>query len=167
MPLSWGASPPSRLPMSYIRLLVIKPGQAFRVSLLGPALGLLCHWVKPRTLACLGEEECQYHDEPLVWKGFAPALWVGSPEPVAVVKWRPTVVVVTEEIAADVGACAIGTIAVISRPGSAANSPLKWETTRYKVEIPAIKKFDVEPYVCRAMGIPQEKGGELRLRHAQ
>lgn len=167
MPIVWGAKPPPRLPDSYIRLLVCKPKQRRMVARLGEITGLQTHWVKPRTIACLGEEECPYHHYPTTWKGFAPALVVSGLAEPGKCSFLKTVLVVTEEMNEDVRACAIGRIAELFRLGEEPNSPMRFEPTDRSVPVPFPPPFDVRPYVCRAMGLPYDFAGRLRLRQAE
>lgn len=166
MPIVWGMPAPARMPKSWIRLLCVRAGQSVQVRLLGPALGIYTHHVKGRTIACLGEGECRYHNFSQEWKGYCPAALLQARTATAAAYWKETVLVVTPGIAEDVLACQAGDLLEVSRPGSKANGPLRIRPAAKQPVDEAPPPFDVRPYVIRAMGLPGNFACKLQLHTA-
>ena len=167
MPIHWGAKPPPKMPHSYIRLLVVKAGGSAVVARLGPVLGLETHWDGERTIACTFPDECPKHGEVITWKGYCPGIAAIGRDGNGRPSWKRCVLVVTPEITADVDALQVGRPFIIARPGASKRSPLEIRSTSTSACDPLPDSFAVQPYVCRAMNIPYEFAGKLRLRVAK
>jgi hypothetical protein len=163
MPIVWGEPPPVRLPRSWIRLLCVKPKDSVTFARLGPVVGLQTHWVPPKTIACLGSEECPVHHLPQTWKGYAPCIAILGTDGNGRPTWRLAVVVVTPEVSKEVDLLKVGCPASLTRQGSRKNSPLSLLGSRVEAPPDVPEAFDVRPYVLRAMGYPGNYSGQLRI----
>ncbi len=162
MTIVWGVAPPPRLPHSYVRLLCVKAGERVAICRLGPVIGLLTHWTGTKTVACQGVQ-CHCHDKPQTWKGYVAGLTVAGLGEDKRPSWRRTVIVITPEIAVDVGALRIGQTAIICRMGKRSNSPLAIEECKLPPVDPLPEAFDPQPYVLRAMGHAPDSARFLKV----
>lgn len=163
MPVLWGVAPPPKLPRSWIRLVAPPAGGRLVLARLGPIVGVMTHWVHPRTLACSGEESCPHHDSPQTWKGFMPCVVPNTAVVNGRCTWREAVAVITEGVAEDVETLPLGFPFFLNRSGSKKNAPLTVEQTRFPKIEPVPASFDVKPYVLRAMNWPGEFACQLKL----
>jgi hypothetical protein len=79
-----------------IRVVSVPQGKPLVVLFLGAYGGLLTHWVRNQTIACLGESLCPpaVHRNRAIWKGYAPAeFWDLANE-----LWVPCVFELTESM---------------------------------------------------------------------
>jgi hypothetical protein len=163
MPLQFRPPPPTPTCNRGIGLLAIQPGEVVLCRKLGALVGLMTHWVPPRTIACLGERQCRHHEEVATWKGFMPVEAHNR-------NWRGLaqgrflcVCVVSEEIGAYVDAAPIGTILAVSRPSRKRNGWMEAVIEKEAGSTPCPPTFDVLPYVVRAMRIPQSAVARLKI----
>lgn len=145
---------PPRLPMSYIRLLVVKPTERFTVARLGPVMGMHTHWTGEKTVACGAEGQCQNCTLPKTWKGYVPAIGATAVDGNGRPAWKRCVLVVTPEITDAVDAYPVGQPFIICRPGRNKRSPMEVADTTTKGLENVPDSFFVLPYVLRAMGYP-------------
>lgn len=163
MPILWGVPPPPRLPRSWIRLVAPQEGGKVLVARIGPLVGLMTHWVKPKTVACTGSADCPVHDAPQTWKGFGPCVTATGNVVDGKCSWREAVAVITEGLAEEWATLPLGSPVFLSRRGSKKNAPLIMEPAKLARIDPLPPSFDVKPYVLRAMGWPDDFAGQLRI----
>jgi hypothetical protein len=161
MPILWGATPPPKLPKAYIRLLVVKPREEVTVCLLGKVMGIICHFVDGRSIACTGEQECVVHDRKGEWKGFAAGAIFQGTRSGPYGNWRETVLCLTRNCGEFVDACTLGSFLTLRRIGNSPRAALEATKSDRKLPPCPLSNFDPKPYVMRAMGWPNESACKL------
>lgn len=163
MAILWGVPPPPRLPRAWIRLIAPESGKRLLVARIGPLVGVMTHWVKPRTMVCTGAGSCPHHHEPQTWKGFSACVVQSGVVTNGRGTWREAVAVISEGIAEEWQALSLGCPVYLKRVPGKNNGALALDPAKLAKIEPLPDPFNVVPYVCRAMGWPEDFSGGLRI----
>lgn len=154
MGIAWGAEPPRKKLDASIRLLCVHARETIIVAILGPLEGLQTHWVDGKTMACLGSQDCPWHDRPQTWKGYVAVLQLYDDKGKGLRRApAPAVLVCSEEIGWTMKQTCRGEVMRVSRGGSKNNGPMRAEKSDLVLSGRLPEAFNVRPYVGRAMGI--------------